>query len=493
MTSQSNSRPKDLEPLTDRDPRQLGMFRLVGRLGSGGMGVAYFAEVDGVHGVEPAVVKVVHANLAADRSFSARLSRELDVMRKVSGRFTAQLLDSDVNHDPPWFAMEYIPGLTLARLIEEFGPLATEQLIPFANQLLEIIANIHAQGVVHRDIKPANIMMSPTGPRLIDFGIADLSEGTQLTKTGSVLGSMGWMAPEQVRNDPATPATDIHAWALTVLFASTGQAPFGAANSTAAMYKVLEETPRIPQSIPPPLAQALKQALVKQPNYRPVVGQLQTTINVRGAFVPPRTGTQTPTDPQPPTPSALRQRPNFKPLLIITVIGLLIGGLLVGKILSNTTTGISNTSTVGAGTNNIAATPRDQVVAVPRVVGKFGANPVIAKPKGSPPTKLIIKDLVVGKGKPVSDITRNYLWNYEGVSWSTGKVFDSSFERGAPVPFALNQVITGWTEGMQGIKPGGRRLLIIPAEKGYGAVGSPPAIGPNETLVFVVDLVGVAD
>jgi len=102
------------------------------------------------------------------------------------------------------------------------------------------------------------------------------------------------------------------------------------------------------------------------------------------------------------------------------------------------------------------------------------------------------KDLVVGKGEKVTDITKSYSWNYEGVNWSNGKVFDSSFERGAPIPFALNQVIPGWTEGLKGIKVGGRRVLLIPADLAYGEAGSPPAIGPNEPLVFVVDLVGPA-
>ena len=149
----------------------------------------------------------------------------------------------------------------------------------------------------------------------------------------------------------------------------------------------------------------------------------------------------------------------------------------------------NNTTNSPSGTKTSSAS---QASNIPKVTGGYGANPTIAKPKGNPPTELVVKDLVVGKGTPVSDITKPYLWNYEGISWSDGKVFDSSFDRGAPIPFALNGVISGWTEGLQGIKPGGRRLLIVPPEKGYGAAGSPPAIGPNETLVFVVDLVGNA-
>ena len=127
---------------------------------------------------------------------------------------------------------------------------------------------------------------------------------------------------------------------------------------------------------------------------------------------------------------------------------------------------------------------------VPSASTKVGETPNITTPKGSPPCALIVKDLKVGSGAAVTDVAKPYDWNYEGVSWSTGETFDSSFTRGQAISFSLSQVIPGWTEGLQGMKPGGRRVLVIPPAKGYGAAGSPPAIGPNETLVFVVDLVG---
>ena len=129
----------------------------------------------------------------------------------------------------------------------------------------------------------------------------------------------------------------------------------------------------------------------------------------------------------------------------------------------------------------------DDVTEGPASSKAFGEEPEIEAPTGPPPCELIVIDLEKGEGAAVTDISKLYLWNYEGVSWSTGEVFDTSFD-GTPATFALNRVIPGWTEGLQGIKPGGRRMLVIPPEQAYGAQGR-PGIAPNETLVFVVDLV----
>ncbi len=157
--------------------------------------------------------------------------------------------------------------------------------------------------------------------------------------------------------------------------------------------------------------------------------------------------------------------------------------------LTLTLAGCSNDSPEPQPTSSAAKTGS---ATFPKVTGGYGENPTISKPTGAAPTTLQTKDLVVGKGEKVTDITKSYSWNYEGVGWSNGKVFDSSFERSAPESFALNQVIPGWREGLKGIKVGGRRILLIPADQAYGEAGSPPVIGPNESLVFVVDLVGPA-
>lgn len=263
-----------MEPLRPKDPREVGDWRLLGRLGAGGMGVAFLAERDGLW----AVVKMIRSDLAEDRHHRARISRELEAMDRVAGQHTAALLDSDLDGDPAWFAMEFIAGSTLTRYINSHGPLTDAALQDFASALGAVLASVHTAGVVHRDLKPSNIMLSPRGPVLIDFGIADLSGGTQLTRTGAVLGTTGWLAPEQITGDEITTATDIHAWGLCVLFAATGRAPFGSDTTSSALYQVLEFTPDVPEIVNEPLRSLVSAALSKDSSRRPTLEHIKTTL-----------------------------------------------------------------------------------------------------------------------------------------------------------------------------------------------------------------------
>ena len=238
------------------------------------MGVAFLTEGAG----RWAVVKMIRSDLSDDRTYRARIARELEAMRRAAGPYTAALLDSDLDGDPAWFAMEFIPGMTLTRRVTDHGPLAEADLLPLAAGLADVLAAVHSVGIVHRDLKPSNVMLSPTGPRLIDFGIADLAEGTQLTRTGAVLGSTGWLAPEQVTGDPVSAATDVHAWGLCVLFATTGQQPFGGDTASNALYRVLEYTPDVPHSVPEPLRALVEASLSKDPSRRPTVDRLRATL-----------------------------------------------------------------------------------------------------------------------------------------------------------------------------------------------------------------------
>lgn len=311
-----------LEPLRSRDPRDVGEFRLLGRLGGGGMGVAFLAEGQG----QWAVVKIIRSELADSTDFQARLRRELEAMSRAAGPRTAQVLAEGVEEDPSWFAMEFIPGVTLARQVSDSGPIDRGNLYAFARELAEVLADVHRAGVIHRDLKPANIMMSPTGPRLIDFGIAAFQGGTQLTATGSVMGTSGWLAPEQITGDPVSTATDVHAWALCILFAATGRQPIEADSSGAAMYRILETTPEIPVFIEDPLRVLVEAALSKDPSRRPTVDRILHELGSRyvvgASDLPPQPPTlpipdaeqftqQAPINavPPPPTPVSSRTRP----------------------------------------------------------------------------------------------------------------------------------------------------------------------------------------
>ena len=284
-----------LEPLRSRDPRDVGEFRLLGRLGGGGMGIAFLAE-----GQEQwAVVKIIRSELADSTDFQARLRRELEAMSRAAGPRTARVLAEGVEEDPSWFAMEFIPGVTLARQVSDSGPIDRGKLYAFARELAEVLADVHQAGVIHRDLKPANIMMSPTGPRLIDFGIAALQGGTQLTATGSVMGTSGWLAPEQITGDAVSTATDVHAWALCILFAATGRQPIEADSSGAAMYRILETTPEIPAYVEDPLRVLLESALAKDPLRRPTVDRILHELGSRYVVAAPEAVSQTPTLPIP--------------------------------------------------------------------------------------------------------------------------------------------------------------------------------------------------
>lgn len=271
---QASVPPVPLMPLLARDPVSLGPFRLLGRLGSGGMGTAFLAQ--GPSGW--VVVKEAHAGTAGDPSARARFRREVDAMQRAQGPWMAKLIDSDLDAEIPWVAMEFVPGKTLAQAVDERGPLGGQQLQRMASELAEGLKQIHSAGVLHRDLKPSNIMLSPSGVRLIDLGVAEVEEGTQLTRTGSVVGTTGWMAPEQVRGDSTGPATDVHAWGLCVLFAATGTAPFGHESSATAMYKVLEQEPIVPESIDEPLRGLVVQALAKDPRNRPTIDEIQGSL-----------------------------------------------------------------------------------------------------------------------------------------------------------------------------------------------------------------------
>ncbi len=214
-----------MQELLPGDPRAVGPYRIAARLGAGGMGVVFLGrDAEG----RDAAVKVARAELAEDGDFRRRLADEVAALRRVDGAHTARVLDADPAAEPPWLACEYVPGPTLVEVLDRTGTLDAQAWDALARGLGRALVAVHAAGVVHRDLKPGNVLLSPAGPRVLDFGIARLLDGTGGTATGHLVGSVGWLSPEQLRGEPLTPAVDLFAAGLLLALAGTGRPAFGA-------------------------------------------------------------------------------------------------------------------------------------------------------------------------------------------------------------------------------------------------------------------------
>ncbi|MGW2854556.1 serine/threonine protein kinase [Streptomyces sp. NPDC001221] len=247
------------------DPVRIGRFRVVGVLGVGGMGTVYAAL--GERG-ERVAVKVVHAAQAADEQFRARFRREVHVLGRVSGPCLVPLLEADPEAETPWLATAYVPGPTLSQHAAEHGPLAGIQLHLFAAGTAGALAAVHAAGVVHRDLKPANVILAPDGPRVLDFGIAHVADGTAVTHTGMLTGTPGWLSPEYYRDGTAGPPGDVFAWGALLAFAATDRHPFGTGNAEAVAFRVLNGEPDL-AGVPDELVGLVNCCLAKDPAHRP--------------------------------------------------------------------------------------------------------------------------------------------------------------------------------------------------------------------------------
>ncbi|HXZ74263.1 MAG TPA: serine/threonine-protein kinase, partial [Streptosporangiaceae bacterium] len=209
-------------PLAPGDPQRLGGHQLIGLLGHGGMGRVYLGVAPGGRQV---AVKVMHPQFAGDTAFRARFKREAETAQRVSGPFTARVLDSGVDERTPWLVTEYIPGPTLAQLVSEYGPLPDTSARALAAGLAQALSDVHSRRIVHRDLKPANVILSVTGPRVIDFGIARALDGTGLTATDELLGTVNYMSPEQLAGREVTGQSDVYSLGAVLVYASTGKTP----------------------------------------------------------------------------------------------------------------------------------------------------------------------------------------------------------------------------------------------------------------------------
>src|SRR5579859_6449763 len=273
-----------MEPLSANDPRVVGEFGLRARLGSGGMGRVYLGFSPGGRAV---AIKVVHPELARDPEFLRRFRQEVAAARLVSGMYTAPVVGSGVDDDPPWLATAYVPGPPLAKVVSRHGPLAENAVWRLAAGLADALRAVHGCGLVHRDLKPGNVLLAADGPHVIDFGISRAFEGTQLTSAGMVVGTPGYMSPEQAEGQQAGPPSDVFSLGCVLAYAATGNAPFGGGSAASILYRVVTGQPDL-SGIPAGLQQVITACLAKDPAQR--IGLAQLTAMV-AALGPPLPGT----------------------------------------------------------------------------------------------------------------------------------------------------------------------------------------------------------
>jgi hypothetical protein len=233
------------------------------------MGQVYFGRSPGGHRV---AVKVIRPELATDRSFRLRFAREVDAARRVSGAFTAPVIDADPDAPVPWLVTDYVHGPSLADAVGEHGPLPVFSLLTLAARLAEGLSAVHAAGVVHRDLKPANVLLAEDGPRLIDFGISQAADFVQLTSATSVLGTPGFIAPELITGELVKPAGDIFALGGVLAFAATGELPFGGGPADARTLRVLFAGPNL-EHVPGELRPLLERCMDRDPVNRPTAAR----------------------------------------------------------------------------------------------------------------------------------------------------------------------------------------------------------------------------
>src|SRR5512142_2953531 len=280
-------------PLGPADPRRLGVYVVLRRLGEGGMGTVYLGRAPSGRLV---AIKVIRAELARQEQFRTRFRREAVNARRVARFCTAEVLDADPDAALPYLVTEYVEGATLAAVVAEQGPLAAANLERLAVGVAAALTAIHGAGVVHRDLKPSNVLLSAFGPRVIDFGIARAVDAT-VGVTGELggVGTPAFMAPEQVLGGPVGPAADVFAWGGVVAFAGTGRCRFGEAAAPVLLYRVVHEQPGL-AGLEGALRLVVEAALAKDPAARPSATELLMHL----------LGRTTATDPRPAVTQALQ-------------------------------------------------------------------------------------------------------------------------------------------------------------------------------------------
>ncbi|PWW54871.1 serine/threonine-protein kinase [Actinokineospora spheciospongiae] len=257
------------------DPQRIGNYAIRARLGQGAMGTVYLGLSPGGRSV---ALKVVRAELARDREFRDRFRQEIDSARAVGGFWTAAVVDADPAAEQPWLATEYVPGPTLAEAVERHGPLPEPALLRLTAGLAEALAAIHAAGLLHRDLKPSNVLLAADGPRVIDFGIAKaVHAASGVTGTGIVVGTPGFLSPEQIEAGEVGPASDVFALGSVLVHAAAGRGPFGDFGLATTLYKIVHGQPDL-DGVPARLRGIASRCLDPRPEARPTPGDLLAEI-----------------------------------------------------------------------------------------------------------------------------------------------------------------------------------------------------------------------
>ncbi|GAY09932.1 serine/threonine-protein kinase [Pseudonocardia sp. N23] len=310
--------------MTGTDPRSVGPFTIHRVLGEGGMGRVYLGRSrDG----REAAVKVVRAALADDPEFRARFRQEVAAAARVHGTYTAALLGADPDAPAPWMATEYVPAPSLRDAIVEHGPMPAESVRRLGIGLADALAAIHAAGVVHRDLKPGNVLLAHDGPKVIDFGIARAADATTLTRTGAVIGTPGFIAPEVLTHGRAGAASDVFALGGVLLYATTGRAPFGEGEAAVLLFRAANVEPDL-TGVPAPLASVVRACLDRDPARRPTPAQVRDRLGgdrdrPTGGWLPARL------EPSPLQPVARRRLSPVLAIGVVAAVIALVGGLVL--------------------------------------------------------------------------------------------------------------------------------------------------------------------
>ncbi|QIJ63263.1 PQQ-binding-like beta-propeller repeat protein [Streptomyces sp. JB150] len=264
-----------VDQLTQHDPRRIGPFEVLGRLGAGGMGLVYLARSASGRRV---AIKTVRTELAEDQLFRVRFTREVEAARAVSGFYTAAVVDADPRAAVPWLATAYVPAPSLEEIVNDCGPLPAQAVRWLAAGVAEALQSIHGAGLVHRDLKPSNVLVVEDGPRVIDFGIASGVSNTRLTMTNVAVGTPAYMSPEQAKDSRSvTGASDVFSLGSTLVFAATGHPPFHGANPVETVFMLLREGPDL-DGLPDELRPLIESCMQMDPAARPTPADLQAQL-----------------------------------------------------------------------------------------------------------------------------------------------------------------------------------------------------------------------